>query len=127
MPLRVPASPRSACRPSSSKRAATTCRASVTWWWPRSARSLREPDYAGSRSLVTNATVTNATVTNATGAARLVSSPQPASGPGTGSVSVAEFGTNQWLVDELYQAYLVDKESVDRAWWDFFADYQPAD
>ena len=61
------------------------------------------------------------------GAAHLVSSPEPASGPGTGSVSVAEFGPNQWLVDELYQAYLADKDSVDRAWWDFFADYQPAD
>ncbi len=37
------------------------------------------------------------------------------------------FGPNEWLVDELYQAYLADPESVDRAWWDFFADYQPAD
>src|SRR4051794_21542181 len=37
------------------------------------------------------------------------------------------FGPNEWLVDELYQAYLADPESVDKAWWDFFADYQPAD
>ena len=35
------------------------------------------------------------------------------------------FGANEWLVDELYQQYLEDKSSVDRAWWDFFADYQP--
>jgi 2-oxoglutarate decarboxylase len=40
---------------------------------------------------------------------------------------IAEFGPNEWLVDELYQQYLEDKNSVDPAWWDFFADYQPAD
>ena len=37
------------------------------------------------------------------------------------------FGPNEWLVDEIYQQYLADKDSVDPAWWDFFADYQPAD
>jgi multifunctional 2-oxoglutarate metabolism enzyme len=37
------------------------------------------------------------------------------------------FGPNEWLVDELYQQFLTDKNSVDRAWWDFFADYQPTD
>jgi len=37
------------------------------------------------------------------------------------------FGANEWLVDELYQAYLADKSSVDEAWWDFFADYKPSD
>ena len=41
--------------------------------------------------------------------------------------SVTEFGPNEWLVDELYQQYLADKNSVDPAWWEFFADYQPAD
>ncbi|WP_093173861.1 multifunctional oxoglutarate decarboxylase/oxoglutarate dehydrogenase thiamine pyrophosphate-binding subunit/dihydrolipoyllysine-residue succinyltransferase subunit [Sinosporangium album] len=35
------------------------------------------------------------------------------------------FGQNEWLVDELYQKYLQDPESVDRAWWNFFADYHP--
>lgn len=35
------------------------------------------------------------------------------------------FGANEWLVDELYEQYLADKESVDPAWWDFFADYRP--
>ena len=40
---------------------------------------------------------------------------------------VTEFGPNEWLVDELYQQYLEDKNSVDPAWWEFFADYQPAD
>jgi 2-oxoglutarate decarboxylase len=36
-----------------------------------------------------------------------------------------DFGPNQWLVDELYQRYQADPSSVDRAWWNFFADYQP--
>jgi multifunctional 2-oxoglutarate metabolism enzyme len=37
----------------------------------------------------------------------------------------AGFGANEWLVDEIYQQYLRDPNSVDRAWWDFFADYKP--
>ncbi len=36
-----------------------------------------------------------------------------------------DFGPNEWLVDELYQRYLDDPGSVDMAWWNFFADYQP--
>ncbi|MDQ1712968.1 MAG: multifunctional 2-oxoglutarate metabolism enzyme, partial [Frankiaceae bacterium] len=40
---------------------------------------------------------------------------------------LAEFGTNVWLVDEIYQQYLADKNSVDPAWWDFFADYSPGE
>ncbi|MGI8331008.1 multifunctional oxoglutarate decarboxylase/oxoglutarate dehydrogenase thiamine pyrophosphate-binding subunit/dihydrolipoyllysine-residue succinyltransferase subunit [Actinomadura scrupuli] len=36
-----------------------------------------------------------------------------------------DFGANEWLVDELYQKYLEDPNSVDQAWWNFFADYQP--
>jgi len=35
-----------------------------------------------------------------------------------------DFGPNEWLVDELYQRYLSDPGSVDRAWWNFFADYR---
>jgi len=37
----------------------------------------------------------------------------------------ADFGPNEWLVDELYQRYQADPGSVDRAWWNFFADYRP--
>src|SRR5690348_6895086 len=37
----------------------------------------------------------------------------------------ADFGANEWLVEELYQRYLADPGSVDRAWWSFFADYRP--
>ena len=40
---------------------------------------------------------------------------------------LAAFGPNEWLVDELYQQYLKDKNSVDPAWWDFFEDYQPGE
>ncbi|MFJ4730754.1 multifunctional oxoglutarate decarboxylase/oxoglutarate dehydrogenase thiamine pyrophosphate-binding subunit/dihydrolipoyllysine-residue succinyltransferase subunit [Streptomyces sp. NPDC088770] len=42
-----------------------------------------------------------------------------------GKTSAAAFGANEWLVDEIYQQYLQDPNSVDRAWWDFFADYKP--
>ncbi|MFJ8439712.1 multifunctional oxoglutarate decarboxylase/oxoglutarate dehydrogenase thiamine pyrophosphate-binding subunit/dihydrolipoyllysine-residue succinyltransferase subunit [Kitasatospora griseola] len=41
------------------------------------------------------------------------------------SASSTGFGPNEWLVDEIYQQYLQDPASVDRAWWDFFADYKP--
>ena len=39
----------------------------------------------------------------------------------------ADFGANEWLVDELYEQYLKDKNSVDPAWWDFFEGYKPED
>ncbi|RNI20926.1 multifunctional oxoglutarate decarboxylase/oxoglutarate dehydrogenase thiamine pyrophosphate-binding subunit/dihydrolipoyllysine-residue succinyltransferase subunit [Flexivirga caeni] len=38
---------------------------------------------------------------------------------------LATFGPNQWLVDELYEQYQQDKNSVDKAWWSFFEDYRP--
>ncbi|MFF3256924.1 multifunctional oxoglutarate decarboxylase/oxoglutarate dehydrogenase thiamine pyrophosphate-binding subunit/dihydrolipoyllysine-residue succinyltransferase subunit [Actinacidiphila glaucinigra] len=44
---------------------------------------------------------------------------------GQGQGPAAGFGPNEWLVDEIYQQYLQDPNSVDRAWWDFFADYKP--
>ncbi|CAL9424222.1 multifunctional oxoglutarate decarboxylase/oxoglutarate dehydrogenase thiamine pyrophosphate-binding subunit/dihydrolipoyllysine-residue succinyltransferase subunit [Streptomyces sp. enrichment culture] len=43
----------------------------------------------------------------------------------SGKNPAAAFGANEWLVDEIYQQYLQDPNSVDRAWWDFFADYKP--
>ncbi|MGH6657245.1 MAG: multifunctional oxoglutarate decarboxylase/oxoglutarate dehydrogenase thiamine pyrophosphate-binding subunit/dihydrolipoyllysine-residue succinyltransferase subunit [Actinocrinis sp.] len=48
-------------------------------------------------------------------------------GPNHPAHTAAEFGPNEWLVDEIYQQYLRDPASVDKAWWDFFADYQPSD
>ncbi|HZX40132.1 MAG TPA: hypothetical protein VFF37_17740, partial [Streptomyces sp.] len=44
---------------------------------------------------------------------------------GQGKNPAAAFGPNEWLVDEIYQQYLQDPNAVDRAWWDFFADYKP--
>ena len=41
------------------------------------------------------------------------------------TVGATDFGPNELLVDELYQRYLADPASVDQAWWNFFADYQP--
>ncbi|MDQ0375800.1 multifunctional oxoglutarate decarboxylase/oxoglutarate dehydrogenase thiamine pyrophosphate-binding subunit/dihydrolipoyllysine-residue succinyltransferase subunit [Cellulomonas humilata] len=37
----------------------------------------------------------------------------------------AVFGANEWLVDELFEQYQKDKNSVDPAWWDFFEGYKP--
>jgi len=39
----------------------------------------------------------------------------------------ADFGANEWLVDELYEQYLKDKNAVDPAWWDFFEGYKPGE
>jgi multifunctional 2-oxoglutarate metabolism enzyme len=38
-----------------------------------------------------------------------------------------QFGPNEWLVEEMYQRFLDDPDSVDPAWHEFFADYRPAD
>ncbi|WP_414638248.1 2-oxoglutarate dehydrogenase E1 subunit family protein, partial [Actinomycetospora sp.] len=43
------------------------------------------------------------------------------------SSPAAQFGPNEWLVDEMYQRYLADPDSVDTAWHEFFADYAPSD
>ncbi|HET8581793.1 MAG TPA: multifunctional oxoglutarate decarboxylase/oxoglutarate dehydrogenase thiamine pyrophosphate-binding subunit/dihydrolipoyllysine-residue succinyltransferase subunit, partial [Jatrophihabitans sp.] len=39
--------------------------------------------------------------------------------------SLGEFGANEWLVEDMYERYLADPNSVDAAWHDFFADYRP--
>ena len=38
---------------------------------------------------------------------------------------MAAFGANEWLVEEMYEKYLQDPNSVDKAWWDFFKDFTP--
>ncbi len=40
---------------------------------------------------------------------------------------LAAFGANEWLVDEMYERYQQDPNSVDKAWWAFFKDYNPGD
>ena len=46
---------------------------------------------------------------------------------GVGVSSEGEFGANEWLVDELYEQYKVDKNSVDKSWWPILEAYQPVD
>ncbi|MEN3309961.1 MAG: multifunctional 2-oxoglutarate metabolism enzyme [Micromonosporaceae bacterium] len=38
---------------------------------------------------------------------------------------LADFGPNEWIVEDMYQRFLADPTSVDPAWHDFFADYKP--
>jgi multifunctional 2-oxoglutarate metabolism enzyme len=45
--------------------------------------------------------------------------------PPPADTTSTDFGPNEWLVDELYQRYQADPGTVDRAWWNFFADYHP--
>ncbi|MBD8538943.1 multifunctional oxoglutarate decarboxylase/oxoglutarate dehydrogenase thiamine pyrophosphate-binding subunit/dihydrolipoyllysine-residue succinyltransferase subunit [Frigoribacterium sp. CFBP 8751] len=39
--------------------------------------------------------------------------------------AAAEFGANEWLVDELYEQWVVDKNSVDESWWPILEAYTP--
>jgi multifunctional 2-oxoglutarate metabolism enzyme len=59
---------------------------------------------------------------NGRSSARGAAQPAPADDANAAST---DFGPNEWLVDELYQRYQADPGSVDRAWWNFFADYHP--
>lgn len=34
------------------------------------------------------------------------------------------FGPNEWLVQEMYERFQIDPSSVDKSWWEFFADYK---
>ncbi|MGG5171684.1 multifunctional oxoglutarate decarboxylase/oxoglutarate dehydrogenase thiamine pyrophosphate-binding subunit/dihydrolipoyllysine-residue succinyltransferase subunit [Pseudarthrobacter sp. J1738] len=38
-----------------------------------------------------------------------------------------EFGGNEWLVDELYERYQQDKNSVDAKWWPLFSTFDSGD
>ncbi|MCU1543696.1 MAG: multifunctional oxoglutarate decarboxylase/oxoglutarate dehydrogenase thiamine, partial [Microbacteriaceae bacterium] len=41
--------------------------------------------------------------------------------------TTGEFGANEWLVDEMYERFLVDKNSVDQSWWPILQSYHPVD
>jgi 2-oxoglutarate decarboxylase len=41
--------------------------------------------------------------------------------------SSSEFGANEWLVDEMYERYVVDRNSVDESWWPILESYKPSD
>src|ERR1044071_9761579 len=41
--------------------------------------------------------------------------------------SSGEFGANEWLVDEMYERWLVDKNTVDESRWPVLEHYKPGD
>ncbi|GAA3892713.1 multifunctional oxoglutarate decarboxylase/oxoglutarate dehydrogenase thiamine pyrophosphate-binding subunit/dihydrolipoyllysine-residue succinyltransferase subunit [Leifsonia kafniensis] len=49
--------------------------------------------------------------------------PSQLTGGGSDETTSGEFGANEWLVDELYERYLVDKNSVDQSWWPVLESY----
>lgn len=44
-------------------------------------------------------------------------------GSGSEEHTAAEFGANEWLVDEMYEKYVADPSSVDRTWWPVLEQY----
>ncbi|QEE61804.1 multifunctional oxoglutarate decarboxylase/oxoglutarate dehydrogenase thiamine pyrophosphate-binding subunit/dihydrolipoyllysine-residue succinyltransferase subunit [Salinibacterium sp. dk2585] len=44
-------------------------------------------------------------------------------GIGSEAGSSGEFGANEWLVDEMYQQFKVDRNSVDKSWWPILENY----
>ncbi len=45
---------------------------------------------------------------------------------GTARKAAGSFGPNAWLVDDMYDRYLVDPSSVSESWREFFSDYRVA-
>ena len=46
---------------------------------------------------------------------------------GVGASDDGGFGANSWLVDELYEQFKVDRNSVDKEWWPILEKYQSAE
>ena len=46
-------------------------------------------------------------------------------GSGSEETTAGEYGANEWLVDEMYEKYLADPDSVDRTWWPVLEHYRP--
>ncbi len=46
--------------------------------------------------------------------------------PGDGTVNDEGFGANSWLVDELFEQFTADRDSVDKAWWPILEKYTPS-
>ena len=51
-----------------------------------------------------------------------VSSQETGNAAGDGTPS--EFGANEWLVDEMYERFTADKNSVDQSWWPILENYE---
>jgi 2-oxoglutarate decarboxylase len=45
---------------------------------------------------------------------------------GNGAAGSGSFGPNAWLVDDMYDRFVLDPSSVSESWREFFADYRPA-
>ncbi|WP_271171160.1 2-oxoglutarate dehydrogenase E1 subunit family protein, partial [Microbacterium thalassium] len=45
---------------------------------------------------------------------------------GIGVTNESEFGANEWLVEELYEQFTKDPNSVDKAWWPILETYHPS-
>ncbi|MFE5409902.1 multifunctional oxoglutarate decarboxylase/oxoglutarate dehydrogenase thiamine pyrophosphate-binding subunit/dihydrolipoyllysine-residue succinyltransferase subunit [Microbacterium sp. NPDC056569] len=45
---------------------------------------------------------------------------------GVGVSNEGEFGANEWLVEELYEQFKIDRNSVDKAWWPVLEAYHPS-
>ena len=43
------------------------------------------------------------------------------------SRSISDFGQNTWLVEEMYQQFKEDPNSVDPSWHDLLKNYEPGD
>src|SRR5215469_9691396 len=112
----------------------------TSWrWWPPSGPAGREPtgNLEGEQITPNLRKKAMSAVSSQAPRAADLSEPSPSqssataaavreNGQGNGTTPAnADFGANEWLVDELYQRYLADPASVDRAWWSFFADYRP--
>jgi multifunctional 2-oxoglutarate metabolism enzyme len=37
-----------------------------------------------------------------------------------------DYGANSWLVDEMYQKFRQNPDSVDKEWWPLLENYQPS-
>ncbi|HMD46347.1 MAG TPA: multifunctional oxoglutarate decarboxylase/oxoglutarate dehydrogenase thiamine pyrophosphate-binding subunit/dihydrolipoyllysine-residue succinyltransferase subunit [Acidimicrobiales bacterium] len=60
-------------------------------------------------------------MTDAAGIEHVVGNDGDGARPAGGS-----FGPNAWLVDDMYERYVADPDSVGESWREFFADYRPA-
>ncbi len=45
-------------------------------------------------------------------------------GSGSDETTAGEYGANEWLVDEMYEKYLADPDSVDQTWWPVLEHYR---
>ncbi|HEY9323717.1 MAG TPA: hypothetical protein VIP50_02200, partial [Agromyces sp.] len=45
-------------------------------------------------------------------------------GSGSDETTSGEYGANEWLVDEMYEKFLVDPQSVDKTWWPVLEHYR---